>query len=118
MLKTKYVLKQNTSCSQKVWELNGNSAQRLWFTVYRLPPDRTHIFTTTTPAATAAAYTTTTTDSAITTATNPKSTGCCSSSVAPRRASSVLAQMLYAYIMRAERTFAVTFNRNVRSTCR
>lgn len=42
MLKTKYVLKQNTSCSQKVWELNGNSAQRPWFTAYRLPPDRIH----------------------------------------------------------------------------
>lgn len=33
MLKTKYVLKQNTSCSQKVWELNGNSVPRLWFTI-------------------------------------------------------------------------------------
>lgn len=33
VLKTKYVLKQNTSCSQKVWELNGNSALRLWFTI-------------------------------------------------------------------------------------
>lgn len=32
MLKTKYVLKQNTSCSQRVWELNGNSTPRPWFT--------------------------------------------------------------------------------------
>lgn len=32
MLKTKYVLKQNTSCSQRVWELNGNGTPRPWFT--------------------------------------------------------------------------------------
>lgn len=32
VLKTKYVLKQNTSCSQRVWELNGNSTPRPWFT--------------------------------------------------------------------------------------
>lgn len=32
MLKTKYVLKQNTSCSQRVWKLNGNSALWPWFT--------------------------------------------------------------------------------------